>query len=71
MSAAFWFRKEPPLNSLISRRCSDLVNSSQGVAGILIPSRDSDRRLTRQGAATLTAYATNTSRAAAASICSD
>jgi hypothetical protein len=30
MSSAFWFRKEPPPNNLISRRCSDRVNSSQG-----------------------------------------
>jgi hypothetical protein len=31
----FWFRNEPPPNSLISKRCSDLVNASQsGVSGI-------------------------------------
>jgi hypothetical protein len=36
MSAAFWFRKEPPPNNLISRRCSDLVNSSQGIAEIVV-----------------------------------
>jgi hypothetical protein len=36
MSAAFWLRKEPPPNNLISRRCSDLVNSSQGIVGILM-----------------------------------
>src|SRR5882757_868253 len=40
MSAAFWLRKEPPPNNLISRRCSDLVNSSQGIVGILmLPAR--------------------------------
>jgi AraC-like DNA-binding protein len=40
MSAAFWLRKEPPPNNLISRRCSDLVNSSQGIVGILmVPER--------------------------------
>jgi hypothetical protein len=35
-SAAFWFRKEPPPNNLIKRRCSDLVNSPQGIAGIVV-----------------------------------
>jgi hypothetical protein len=36
MSAALSFRKEPPPNNLISRRCSDLVNSSQGITGTLM-----------------------------------
>ena len=44
-SSGFWFRNEPPPNSLISRRCSDLVNSSQsGVSGILVLPSDSLRR---------------------------
>jgi hypothetical protein len=45
MSSGFWFRNEPPPNSLISKRCSDLVNSSQsGVSGILVLPSDSLRR---------------------------
>jgi hypothetical protein len=44
-SAGFWFRNEPPPNNLISRRCSDLVNSSQsGVSGILVHPCESLRR---------------------------
>jgi hypothetical protein len=34
MSAAFWFRNEPPPKSLMSKRCSGLVSSSQSVADI-------------------------------------
>ena len=47
MSAAFWFRNEPPPNSLISRRCSGLVNSSQGIPGIMMLPVILTRRLTR------------------------
>jgi hypothetical protein len=50
MSAAFWFRTEPPPNNLISRRCSDLVNSSQGIVGILMLPVIQDRRLPHKAA---------------------
>jgi hypothetical protein len=34
MSAAFWFLNEPPPKSMMSKRCSGLVISSQSVADI-------------------------------------
>ena len=65
MSAAFWFRTEPPPNSLINRRCSDLVNASQGTTGIFMLPVIQDQR-----AAIMIAYAANARRTAADSNCS-